>query len=248
MTRIPAATNERDVSAKKRPRKTNMVARLAAELRARILRKDYEKDSKLPSEAELTAKYGVSRTVVREAIAALRFDGLVEARQGAGVFVVSNDVFSKVYFQAYDTEKISSIIEVLELRTAVEVEAAGLAAMRRSPAQEGVIMERCRDISELIRNSEATADEDFAFHQAIASATNNPRFPEFLNLMGRGIIPRSRLKDGEGRGVPLPYLEQIQAEHEEISQAISEQDESAAREAMRRHLWGSSNRFRSLLL
>ena len=92
--------------------------------------------SRLPSEAQLTEAHGVSRTVVREAIAALRADRLVEARQGAGVFVLEAEVPAPtpLFLRNIDHERVSSMIELLELRTAVEVEAAGLAALRRSPA------------------------------------------------------------------------------------------------------------------
>ena len=149
---------------------------------------------KLPSEAALTKKYKVSRTVIREAIASLRADGLVEAKQGAGVFVLNSQPAAAFPFQAFDGARISSMIEMLELRTAIEIEAAGLAAARRSPAQEEAIFERCQDIDRLIVEGRPTTEADFAFHLAIADATNNPRFREFLEMMGQRVIPRTVLQ------------------------------------------------------
>lgn len=225
----------------------SLVGLVSKELRRAILGGEIEVGNKLPSEAGLTEKYEVSRTVVREAIASLRADGLVEARQGAGVFVINNQTGTENPFQAIDPDKISSIIEILELRTAVEVEAAGLAAIRRSPAQEEAILERCDDISDLIEKSLPTTEADFAFHLAIADATNNPRFREFLEVMGRSVIPRTSLQNGEVEVTPDGYLTQIQTEHRRIAEAISTRDSEDAREATRVHLKGSQERYRKLL-
>lgn len=118
----------------------NLVVQVSAELRQSIQSGSVKAGDKLPSEAKLTEAFGVSRTVIREAIAALRADGLVEARQGAGVFVREAPPQEALPFQDLDYNRISSVIELLELRTGVEVEAAGLAAVRRSPQQEEAII------------------------------------------------------------------------------------------------------------
>lgn len=225
----------------------NLVKRLSEELRRAILSGEIKVGEKLPSEARLTELHAVSRTVVREAIAALRSDGLVEAHQGAGVFVISNQEAQQGNFLEFDSARISSIIEVLELRAAVEMESAALAAVRRSPAQEEAILECCDDIDKLIAEGRLTTEADFALHLAIADATNNPRFREFLEMMGRKVIPRSTLHDGDRERASAPYLEQIQAEHRRIADAISARDPDGAREAMRTHLIGSQQRYRALL-
>lgn len=227
--------------------RTNLVAKVSAELRRAILAGEIRTGDRLPSEAGLTRQYEVSRTVIREAIASLRADGLVEARQGAGVFVLSNQPSASQPFRSFDPARISSIIEVLELRTAVEVEAASLAAARRSPAQDEAIHERLSEIGEHIARGEPTIEADFAFHLAIADATNNPRFREFLEVMGRNVIPRTSLQDSDVESTPGDYLARIQAEHRRIADAISAQDETAAHEAMRVHLKGSQQRYRTML-
>src|SRR5713226_1813194 len=87
--------------------------------------------SRLPTEQEMIAATGVSRTVVREAVAALRAEGLVVTRQGVGAFVPEN---ARRPFRV-DFDGLSSlpeVIEVMELRTGVEIESAGLAAERAS--------------------------------------------------------------------------------------------------------------------
>lgn len=229
------------------PVRKNLVGTVSGQLRQAILGGELKPGDKLPSEAGLTKRFGVSRTVIREAIASLRADGLVEARHGVGVFVLSNQSNPALSFQSFETARISSIIEVLELRAAVEIEAAGLAAMRRSPAQEEAILERYDDLGTLIAEGEPTTAADFAFHLAIADATNNPRFREFLEMMGRNVIPRASLQEGQAERTEADYLEQIQAEHRRIADAISAHDEEAAREAMRLHLKGSQQRYRNMI-
>ncbi|MFT6772520.1 MAG: GntR family transcriptional repressor for pyruvate dehydrogenase complex [Paracoccaceae bacterium] len=223
----------------------NRAQALADDLRARILGGEISIGAKLPSESALTGAHGVSRTVVREALASLRAEGLVESRQGAGVFVIADGPSGDGAFQGIDPDKISSIIEVLELRAAVEVEAAALAARRRSAAQEDAIFKACTAMEGLVAQGAPSIMGDFAFHLAVAAATNNPRFTEFLDLIGVGAIPRAGL--AEGARSPSPYLSQIAAEHRAIAVAIAGGDESAAKAAMRTHLSGSRQRYRAML-
>jgi DNA-binding FadR family transcriptional regulator len=225
----------------------NLVAEVVAELRARIANGDVLVGERLPSEAQLTEAFSVSRTVIREAIATLRADGLVEPRQGAGVFVLEPAETAQRPFQIVDVDKISSIIEMLELRTAVEMEAAALAAARRSPAQEEEIYEAEAEIRALAKKGLATTEADFRFHRAIAVAANNPRFAEFLDVLGQSVIPRSALQTSGGQRSPDGYISLISGEHRAIADAIAAGDSDAARDAMRQHLKGSQQRYRNML-
>lgn len=96
-------------------------------LREQIAAGAYSPGSRLPSEAQMTKEFGVSRTVIREAVASLRADGLVAPHQGAGFFVPAPPAPVELPFQNIDFVRISSMIELLELRTAVVAEAAALA-------------------------------------------------------------------------------------------------------------------------
>lgn len=222
-----------------------LVSQVSELLRQTILSGDLKPGDKLPSEAKLTETHGVSRTVIREAVAALRADGLVEARQGAGVFVLEPPRAEVLPFQNLDYARISSVIELLELRTAVEVEAAALAAQRRSPQQEEAIMDRHHIVRDCLDKGVSTVEADFALHLAIADASNNPRFGEFLAMVGRGVIPRAALQGRDESS--SDYNVKLHEEHSLIVDAISNGDEDAAREAMRRHLKGSQSRYRALL-
>jgi GntR family transcriptional repressor for pyruvate dehydrogenase complex len=227
----------------------SLVAQVGEAIRRQILAGDYPAGARLPSEAQLTELHGVSRTVVREAIAALRADGLVQPRQGSGVFVLDFEpqaTFTPLTGSA-DLASISSIVEVLEIRIGIEVEAAALAALRRSPAQEEQIILRHDEIGALMEAGKPTSGADFALHLAVADATNNPRFREFLEHFGQAVIPRAALQGGAALVDPAAYISQIDREHGAIVAAISDGEEDAAREAMRLHLRGSQARYRALL-
>jgi len=229
------------------PSGRTLVTHISAALRDAILHGIYQPGDKLPSEAKLTEQYGVSRTVIREAVAALRADGLVDPRRGAGVFVMEVPSPPVPPFQNIDHARLSSILELLELRSAVETEAAALAALRRSPVQEEDILERHATVQRCMAQAQPTATEDFELHRAIARATNNPRFLEFLDLMGQSAIPRAALQTATDDEPPLAYQAQLHEEHQRIVTAISNGDPEAARSAMRAHLQGSQRRYRAML-
>lgn len=225
----------------------SLAEQIAGSLRREIEAGTFQPGDKLPSENELTRIHSVSRTVVREAISALRSDGLVEAKKGAGVFVLDTSNRPSRPFDDLATARISSVIELLELRTACEIEAAALAAARRSPAQLETILDAHRAVGDCLRAGDPTRDADFAFHLAIAEATQNRRFPEFLQLIRGGIISRGDLQGAQPGARPKDYNQELQEEHGQIVDAIMETDSDAARDRMRQHLRGSLERYKILL-
>ncbi|GGO28074.1 GntR family transcriptional regulator [Gemmobacter aquaticus] len=225
----------------------SLVDRIANSLRRDLEAGVFRAGDKLPSENELTRLHSVSRAVVREAIAALRADGLVEARKGAGVFALDLSARPTRPFDDLTTARISSVIELLELRTVFEIEAAALAAARRSPAQLEAIIDAHHRVVDCLRADEPTRDADFEFHMAIAEATQNRRFPEFLTLIRSGIIPRGELQGAAPGARPKDYNLHLQQEHSQILDAIMEGDAEAARDRMREHLRGSLERYKALL-
>jgi len=230
------------------PARQSLTARVVEALRRDIASGAWEPGDKLPTEPALIERFGVSRTVVREAIAELRADGLVESRHGVGVFVLERKPAPvPLRLPPLAASTISGVIEELELRAAVEIEAAGLAAQRASPAQEAEIEARYQHFAQLVRRNAPTAEADFAFHIAIARATNNPHFEEFLAHLGRRTIPREKLRAALGDAAALPNRDaELSAEHREVAEAIARHDPDAARAAMRAHLIGSVERYRNL--
>lgn len=231
------------------PRKVSLTEKVITSLRAEIESGQREPGSKLPTEPVLTERFGVSRTVIREAIAALKADGLLEPRQGAGVFVLAPEARAsdKPIFEV-DYAQVSDVLEILELRMAIEIEAAGLACQRSSVAQQAKIFEAMEKMEQAIEESAPTAQADFEFHSAIATATNNRRFAEFLEHLGDKTIPRAQLR----RRPPevedqKSYMEMIMGEHRRIYDAIATRDDEGARKAMRDHLSLSQTRYQKLL-
>ena len=224
-------------------RTAEVVERLAAEIGSgRIV-----PGTRLPTEQELTAALGVSRTVVREAVAALRAEGLVETRQGVGAFV-TRDIQRRPFRIDPDLlHSIDEVVQVMELRTGVEVEAAGIAAERSNAVSRGRVAKSLAAIDTALARGETAVDEDFAFHQAIAAATGNPHFMRFLEFLGRFLIPRQSVRVGvKTVQDQQSYLQRIQTEHRAIAAAIDGGDVAAARRAMRRHLLGSRQRYQRL--
>ena len=225
----------------------SLAAKISSALRRDLTEGVFRPGDRLPSESALTREYSVSRTVVREAIAILRADGLVEARKGAGVFAVEVKPAKELPFNDLAVGRISSVIELLELRTVFEVESAGLAASRRSAVQVEAIVDAHRRVGDCLAAGLPTRDADFEFHLAIAQATQNRRFPEFLQLIRSGIIPRGELQGAAPGSRPKDYNLHLQEEHARIVDAIIEGDADAARQYMAAHLRGSLERYKVLL-
>ena len=214
-------------------------------LRQRISAGDYRAGTKLPTESQMTTIFGVSRTVVREAIAALSADGLVQSRQGAGVYVIAGAATPFNAIGADRSNKISVALNVLEVRMGIEIESAGLAAQRRSASQEAAIHEAYNEFDRLLKLGTPTGKTDFAFHRAVAAATNNPFYIEVLDGLGSRTIPCDVDSPwGTESVLSHDYQAGLQREHFAILAAIAAQDAGAAREAMRQHLSLSQDRYR----
>src|SRR5688572_27965683 len=221
--------------------------RLFEQLAEQIKSGRFAPGARLPTEQALTRAARVSRTVVREAVAALRAEGLVVTRQGVGAFVSAEPQRAPFRIEPERLQSLDDILGVIELRLGVEIESAGLAAERASRAQIRTILNALNAIQEASAAGRSADDEDLGFHRAIAEATGNTEFPRFLQFIGRHLIPR-RIVSGlpERMGGERAYLALIQEEHRRIYQAIESRDPRAAREAMRRHLTRSLERYREL--
>lgn len=235
---------------KSRVQPANLAERVIARLGDDFRRGRLAAGAKLPTEQALTSKLGVSRAVVREAVAALRADGLVVTRQGSGAYVADPTARPfRIASSVKDPRQaaIGDILDVMELRLAVEVEAAALAAQRATRKQVVTIRTTWRAIDGALRRGEGAVAEDFAFHRAIAEATGNGQFPRFLEFLGGHVIPRQSVRlNVDTPAERRTYLERIQHEHGRIVAGISDEDPAEARRAMREHLTRSLERYRNL--
>ena len=229
-------------------RKPKLADMVVDALRRRISAGEFPPGAKLPTEVQLTAHFGVSRTVVREAIAALAADGLVQSRQGAGLFVMANASSAFSAIGGESSNKISVALNVLEVRMGIEIESAGLAAQRRSASQEAAILEAWNEFGRLLTVGSPTGRTDFAFHRAIGAATNNPFYIEVLEALGGRTIPCDIASPwGTDSVLSYEYQAGLHEEHRKILKAISARDAGAAREAMRDHLSRSQDRYATRL-
>ena len=217
-------------------------------LRKRIGAGEFGPGAKLPTENQLATQFGVSRTVIREAIAALAADGLVQSRQGAGVFLLDRLGAAFAKLGGESANKISVALNVLEVRMGIEIESAGLAALRHSTSQEAAIVEAWNEFGRLLKLEQPTGKSDFAFHRAIAAATNNPFYIEVLDALGTRTIPCDTDSPwGTESVLSFDYQAGLHEEHRRILAAISARDAKGAREAMRDHLSRSQDRYRTRL-
>ena len=203
---------------------------LAAEIRAGRL----PPGAKLPTEAALVAQFSVSRTVVREALSRLKSLGLVESRQGSGVFVKEAG-FSPLQFDAKASVSMQAVLQMVEVRRALETEAAGLAAQRRAPEDIERIGDTIRHLDEAVMAGGDGVDEDVHFHRAIAEATGNPYLLATLEYLGqflRGATQVTRANEARR----ADFARQVREEHAAIQRAIEAGDPEAAQLAAGRHM------------
>jgi DNA-binding FadR family transcriptional regulator len=224
-----------------RPRQS-LTSQLVESMTERIQGGEYRKGDQLPTEKELIEEFGVSRTVVREAIANLKASGLVATRQGKGAFVLDEAVRA-FRISEENLSIVEEVLEALELRIAIESEAAALAARRRTPEELQRIVEACEAMDRAIAAGENTVALDIAFHRAIAQATGNRHFLGLFNYLGEVLVPRARVPTHQYDATTLQdYLRRISGEHHQIVAAIAAGDSDAARAALRMHLGGSRDR------
>lgn len=222
---------------------------VADDLLSRIRSGELRPGTQLPTEMELCARYEVSRTVVREAVARLRSEGLVIAEQGRGMFVSEAPVAQGFTIPEASLKTLPETIALLELRLSVEVEAAGLCARRRSEEAFVAIVRLRHEVD--ARKADPSAVEihyDYDLHLAIARESGNAFIHAFLSFLRPIIVPRFALGAVVAPELKDAYYERIQSEHAAIVEAIGRKDPDAARREMRRHLSNSLERVRALAL
>jgi GntR family transcriptional repressor for pyruvate dehydrogenase complex len=219
------------------PRLSDKVAAMMLET---ILAGNLEVGDRLPSERELGEQFGVSRTVVREAVRALVAKGVIEVRTGSGLRVAAVDA-------AAVSESMSLFLrgdrlgfeKVHEVRTLLEVHIAGIAADRAT--EEDIVL--LRAMHERMRGDtkdfEAAARNDLGFHRAIARATHNELFLLLLDSIGSAQIEIRRANLGSG-STPITL-----SQHADILDRIVARDPAGARAAMATHLEGVAAWWRS---
>ncbi len=203
---------------------------LAAEIRANRL----AVGDKLPTEAALVEQFLVSRTVVREAVSRLKSLGLVDSRQGSGVYVKEAG-FSPLNFDARSAVSKQAVIQMVEVRRALEAEVAGLAAQRRNQADIKRIRKSIVLLDRTVQAGGDGVEEDVQYHRAIAEAARNPFLIGTLEYLGQFLRGATRVtRANEARRAD--FVRQVGDEHEMIARAIEAGDVAAARHAAAQHM------------
>jgi GntR family transcriptional repressor for pyruvate dehydrogenase complex len=222
---------------------------LAAEIARRLV--DYllsggiEPGGRMPSERQLAEAFGVGRSAVREAIAALTLIGLIEVRHGDGTFLKRPD--STLLPQVVEWGLLlgeQSMADLVEARQKLEVDIAGLAAQRRSD-QDLAELERLLSRMEWeAREGAETAafvDADVEFHLRLAAAARNSALRDVLSSI------QALLRAWIGRVIAEGYRDISYAEHVPIFEAVRAQDAHAAEHAMEAHMQSAARRLQATL-
>jgi len=213
-------------------RPSPLVEQAAARLRAQIAAGEWPVGGKLPGETTLATELGVGRSTVREALRALAGAGLVRPRQGAGVFVIATEAA-----EDWPTRlRRAAVTDVYEVRMGVEVQAARLAARRRTP-QDVTAMERALDGRRAAAGADDTAfvDADIAFHAAVVAAAHNPvladLFGQFRPVLREGLVDLLALTGLRERDPNTG-----DGAHEALVRAVADGDAETAAEVLRAEL------------
>jgi GntR family transcriptional regulator, transcriptional repressor for pyruvate dehydrogenase complex len=194
---------------------------------------------RLPSERELGEQFGVSRTVIREAVRALVTKGVIDVRSGSGLRVAAVDANAvsesmSLFLRGgtLDFEKVH------EVRTVLEVHLAGLAAERATADDVSQLREIHERMGQETSDVEAAARDDLEFHRAIARATHNELFLLLMDSIGSSLIDIRRENLGSG-SAPMTL-----SQHEEILELVAAHDPEGAQTAMQAHLDGVASFWR----
>lgn len=201
-----------------------------------IRRGEFPRGVKLPPESEFARRFGVSRPVVREALARLREEGIVRSQQGSGTFVLRGMLPSAAALPQIRT--LADLLRYYEYRMDVEAATAGLAAERRTAEDIAEIGKVLAGAEEMLRQGQhqLLADANFAFHRAVAQATRNPFYVRTLEMLPN-FIGRNQLDlVVSSQNSTEAHLWRIHREHVAIFDAIDAGDASRARSEMQRHI------------
>ncbi|SEG82810.1 DNA-binding transcriptional regulator, FadR family [Thermomonospora echinospora] len=205
-------------------RRSSLVDQVIDQLKGEIVAGAWAVGDKIPPEPVLSETLGVGRNTVREAVRALTHAGLLECRQGDGTYVRATSELSGAMRRRLRT---AEILEILEVRRALEAEAARLAAARRTDADVAAIRraQACCEEALASRDRTAFVEADLAFHTAVVEATHNR---VMIDLYGDF---REALRAGITASLDLLEHGDIEVPHSPIADAVVAGDAEGAERA-----------------
>jgi GntR family transcriptional regulator, transcriptional repressor for pyruvate dehydrogenase complex len=208
--------------------------RLAARIEKQIDGGELTPGDRLPTEQQLAATHGVSRTVVREAVHQLKSQGLVRSRQGSGVYVTEPPAHRALAFDPKVLESMDAVVQMVELRRVMEGEIAALAAVRATRSQVAGLKRALLAIDQATEHGELGVEEDLGLHRAIGEATGNPQFGRMLVILEAYLRDAMTVTKGH-ESKRADFMAQVRREHRAIVVAIAARDSKAARAAAIEH-------------
>lgn len=215
-----------------RVKKDRLYKHIVDEITRLMLTGEMPPGYQLPTEQELAGQFGVSRTVVREAIKALSSQGLVDVSPGRGM-VITQMPIETVTNSLHLLLKLEdhSFDHLLAARRILEVPLAGLAALNARPDDLKMLEKQLQKMRESVGDAEEFIQHDTAFHAQLAEATQNM----VLRVLIQPIIRMLHVSREAASRVPdMP--ERALVYHEQIYQAVVAGDQVAAENSMRAHL------------
>ena len=218
--------------------------KLARKISQSISLGEYGEGSRLPTENDLAAHYGVSRPVIREALTRLRDQGLIVSRRGSGSYVRATR-FPLAADEDVKFAPIGSFAEVrkcFEFRVTVEGDAAYHAALNRTPQSLEAMQSALKKLETEIVAGKLGISPDFEFHLAVSHASENEFFETAMKMLGPSVEFTINLARSLSMSRPLEHKLTIQAEHVAVFAAIEARDAERARTIMRSHLESACKR------
>lgn len=211
------------------PKLVDVVAQKVSEL---ILARKLLPGDPLPKEHEISTAYGVSRSVVREALVELKALGVVEIRHGKGAFVGTMPVeLLLTRVRQAEQEPDALLKEMWEVRAVIEAAIAGFAAERRTDADLAALEQAIDSMDASIKSGGTGSQDDLVFHLYLTRAAHNSVMEQMVTGMANLIEP-SRLRSLERPGRPASS----NREHRGILAAVRSGDAEGARQAMQTHI------------
>lgn len=223
------------------PNTHRLSVQVAEQLAAAIRQGQLTPGDKLPTEAQLVTQFGVSRTVVREALSRLKSLGLIVSQQGSGIYVSAQADFQPLQFDAKHAASREAVIQIVEVRRALEAECAALAALKRTPTHLAHIAKALQAIDEATASGQDGVEEDVQFHRAIAAAAGNPFLISTLDYLAQFLREGTRVtRANEARR--QDFATAVRNEHHAIAQAIESGDSQRAWRAATLHMKNAAKR------
>jgi GntR family transcriptional repressor for pyruvate dehydrogenase complex len=212
-----------------------------------ILRGDFAADGKLPPEAELASRFGVSRPTIREALARLRSDGVIASRRGSGSHLVRRPGAPAA--ASTPVRSLADIERYYAFRLCVEGGAAAAAAEFHDADDLAGIRAAFDALNAAMEGGQSGTDEDVQFHLAIARASHNPFFVATIETTVAPIRQFMELARGVADKKSAERVRATQAEHRAVVDAIARREPAEAAAAMRAHVLNAKRRiFEGVLL